>query len=73
MSNENVMMPVNEMTILKAAIANLVDERFGSTRGWTMAREVPMIMDALSVSKAMAVTILEACDEVREHNALDLI
>lgn len=66
-------MQVTETNILKVAIANLMDEFFGSTRGWTVDRELKMIMERLGVSKIIAMAILEACDEVREANAFDLI
>lgn len=66
-------MQVSEVNVLKVAIANLMDADFGSTKGWTYEREVPMLMEKLSISKAMAVIILEACDCVREANAFDLI
>lgn len=66
-------MEKNEVNILKSAIANLVDETFGSTKGWTEAREVPMLMERLTISADMARTILKACDEVREANAFDII
>lgn len=62
-----------EATILKSAVANLVDETVGSTRGWTETREVPMLMDRLTVSADMARVILTACDEIREANTYDVI
>lgn len=73
MTNEKGMMEVNEVNILKVAIANLVDECFGSTHGWTEDREVKMIADRLNVSAELAKVILEACDEVREHSAYGLL
>jgi hypothetical protein len=66
-------MQVNEVNILKVAIANLVDETIGSTRGWTVDRELKMIMERFGFSKVVATAVLEACDEVREANAYDLI
>lgn len=66
-------MPINEVNILKIAIANLVNERFGSTNGWTNAREVKMLVETLGISEIVAKVILEACDEVIEHNAYNAI
>lgn len=66
-------MPINEVNILKIAIANLVDERFGSVHGWTNEREVKMLVETLGISDIVAKAILEACDEVVEHNAYNAI
>lgn len=73
MANEKGMLPINEVNILKIAIANLVDNKFGSTAGWTNEREVKMLVKELQISPLLAKVILEACDEVREHNAYGAI
>lgn len=73
MANENGLMQVTEVNILKVAIANLVDSYIGSTKGWTNEREVKMLMKTLDCSDILAKTILEACDEVREHRAFNLV
>lgn len=56
----------NEVEVLKALVANLVDRAVGSTRGWTESREVPMYAQQFDVSVDMARYLLEVCDEVRE-------
>lgn len=66
-------MPINEVNILKIAIANLVDERFGSIGGRTDDRKMKMLVEALGISEIVAKVILEACDEVSEHNAYNAI
>lgn len=66
-------MPINEVNILKIAIANLVDERFGSVSGRTNDRYVAMLVETLGISEIVANVILEACDEVVEHNAYNAI
>ncbi|MNK83286.1 hypothetical protein D3C87_1030910 [compost metagenome] len=63
----------NEVAILKAAIANLMDHHFGSTRGWTEAREVKMVSEQLQVSPEMARIMLKATDETVENKAFDII
>lgn len=73
MANENGMMSATEANILKVAIANLMDVYVGSTKGWTNEREVKMLMKTLDCSEILAKTILESCDEVREHCAYSLI
>lgn len=66
-------MEVNEVNILKVAIAALMDDAFGSTKGWTNEREVKMVKNRLGVSTVLAKKMLEAADEVREAKAFDLI
>lgn len=65
-------MEIND-TILKAMVANLVDNIHGSTQGWTEEREVKMFSLAFGVSPIMAREILKVCDEVRETQNYDPI
>lgn len=63
----------HEIAVLQSAVANLVDERYGSMGNWTEEREVNMLECDLHVSRDMARLILQSCDVTYANRTYDII
>lgn len=63
----------NEVAILKAAIAHLMDREFGSLRGAAREKVIAKVAGEIEVSPAMAAVMIDATDETVTNNTWDLI
>lgn len=66
-------MEVNEINILKAAIANFVDTMYGSMKGMPEDQRIEIYVKDLNITPAMARVIIEASDEVVDAMAFNII
>lgn len=63
----------NEVAILKAAIAHLMDREFGSLRGASRDKVIAKVAHEIQVSAEMAAVMIDATEETVTNDTWDLI